>query len=71
MSEMTAEQALEAQRAEYGRYVAKEDIYVGTALAFRAGDPVPVGHVESGAVDKAQVVGATTKAAAAVTTKEG
>lgn len=70
MSEMTAEQLTEAQRAEYSKYVAKEAIYVGTALAFNAGDPVPTSHVERGVVDKDKVVGARTKAAESVT-KEG
>lgn len=65
----TAEQLDEAQRAEYGKYVAKEDIFFGSACAFRAGDPVPAGHVdrEGAPVRKAQVVGANTKAAQAVT----
>lgn len=37
---------VEAQRAEYGTYRAKGPIYVGTALAYREGDPVPVSNVE-------------------------
>ena len=66
----TAESRREAQRAEYGRYVAKEAIFIDGARAFNAGDPVPVSHVESGAVDKSQVVGASSKAATEVK-KEG
>ena len=31
---------------EYGQYVATQDIYVGNALAYRVGDPVPVSNVE-------------------------
>jgi hypothetical protein len=57
----TADDRREAQRKEYGRYVAAESISIDGALAFRAGDPVPVSHVESGVVDKSQVVGASSK----------
>jgi hypothetical protein len=46
--------------------VAAESISIDGALAFRAGDPVPVSHVERGVVDKSQVVGASSKAAADV-----
>lgn len=35
-----------AQAVEYGTWVAAEDIYVGTALAYAAGQPVPVSNVE-------------------------
>lgn len=64
MSEsQTWQQLTEEQAAEYGKFVAKDVIYVDGARAFNPGDPVPVGHVESGVVDKAQVVGAQTKAA--------
>jgi hypothetical protein len=35
-----------AQRVEYGTYVATEDIYAGAALAYAAGQPVPVSNVE-------------------------
>lgn len=61
----------EAIRKEYSQYVAKEAIYVGTALAFNAGDPVPASSVESGAVPRDAVVGASTRAAAAVTSEKG
>lgn len=37
---------LKAQAAEYGTWRAKGPIYVGTALAYRAGEPVPVSNVE-------------------------
>lgn len=75
MSEQTAEgQAYTAEQvAEWSKWVAKEAIYDGTALAFNVGDPVPASHVERGVVRKDQVVGAKTKAAEAVTAppKEG
>jgi hypothetical protein len=54
----TIDEYLEAQRAEWGRYVAKEPIFVDGVRAFNAGDPVPVSHVESGVVTSEQVVGA-------------
>lgn len=65
MSEQTWQQLSDEQAAEYGKYVAKETIYVDGARAFNVGDPVPVGHVEGGVVDEAQVTGANTKAAQA------
>jgi hypothetical protein len=39
-------QLLAAQRVEYGTWVAAEDIYAGAALAYAAGQPVPVSNVE-------------------------
>lgn len=36
----------QATRKEYGQFVAAQHIYVGTALAYREGDPVPVSNVE-------------------------
>jgi hypothetical protein len=55
------------QQKEYGTYVAKQDIYVGVALAYRSGDPVPVSNVQAHGYDKNDmVVKAGTKAAAAV-----
>lgn len=42
----TAEDALEANRKEYGQYVAAEQIYVGTALGYNVGDAVPADNVE-------------------------
>jgi len=35
-----------AQATEYGTWVAAQDIYVGNACAYRAGDPVPISNVE-------------------------
>jgi len=34
------------QLVEYGTYIATRTIQIGNAVAFNAGDPVPVGHVE-------------------------
>jgi hypothetical protein len=59
-SPITAELAdqIELQRKEYGQYVAAQQIFVGTALAYNAGDAVPIsnaerlGYVEDGAVVK-------------------
>lgn len=34
------------QLVEYGTYRATRDIRVGTALAYKAGEPVPVSNVE-------------------------
>lgn len=34
------------QEKEYGKYVATQVIYGGSAPAFNVGDPVPIGHVE-------------------------
>lgn len=45
----------ELQRREYGTYRAKAPIRIRGALAFRAGDPVPVGHVTRGVVALEQV----------------
>lgn len=66
MPEQTADERRAAQAAEYGRYVAKEHIYIGTALAFAPGDPVPVSHVDREVVDKSQVREVGAKAAPAV-----
>jgi len=67
----TAEDHEKATLKEYGQYVAVEAIDLGGARAFNPGDPVPVSHVESGVVARSQVVGSSTKAAAAVTTEKG
>jgi hypothetical protein len=40
----------EAQMREYGVYTATRQIFIGGALAFNPGDPVPVSHVERGIV---------------------
>lgn len=42
---MTAAELRAAQEAEYGMFVAAQDIYHGTALAFRLGQAVPVSSV--------------------------
>ena len=52
---MSAREAEQARAAEYGSYIAIENIWVGNALAFRSGDPVPVSHVERGVVPKVLV----------------
>ena len=52
-------------------YVAKDVIYVNGVRAFNPGDPVPAGHVDSGVVDKDQVVGSNTKTAKNLTEGEG
>jgi hypothetical protein len=41
----TAEDAVEANRKEYGQYVAAEPIFFGTALAYNRGDAVPADNV--------------------------
>jgi hypothetical protein len=41
----TIDEYLEAQRAEWGQYVATEAIDVDGVRAFNAGDPVPASHV--------------------------
>ena len=41
----TAEDAMAANRKEYGQYVAAEAIHFGTALAYNAGDAVPADNV--------------------------
>jgi hypothetical protein len=43
---LTATELREAQRKEYGTYVALGPIDVHGTRAFNEGDPVPVGHVE-------------------------
>lgn len=64
MTELTPEAAelRKAQEAEYGAYVATEQIFIGGALAFNVGDPVPKSHVTRGVVDADQVAKPTTKA---------
>lgn len=57
----TAEELRAAQQSEYGTYVAKEQITIGGAVAFNAGDPVPVSHVKRGVVANSQVEKASTE----------
>lgn len=40
---------------EYSQYVAKEDIFIGGALAFAPGHPVPATHIRLGIVAEDQV----------------
>lgn len=51
----SARDAEHERQVEYGTYVATEQIYVGNALAFRKGEPVPKSHVERGVVPAALV----------------
>lgn len=69
MSEL--DQYAESVRKEWSKYVATERIFIGGALAFNEGDPVPAGHVdrEDAPVSKDQVKAAPKAAAPA--TKEG
>lgn len=63
MSEpVTAEQLREAQRKEYGTYVAVTAIEINGVRAFNEGDAVPVSHVDRGVVDSSQVAKVNTKA---------
>ena len=62
----TAEELREAQRVEYGTYVAAQAIDIEGARAFNIGDPVPVSHVERGVVSQDAVVKASTKAGQAL-----
>lgn len=65
-----ARDLMAAQAKEYSTYVATQDIYIGTALAYRAGDPVPVSNVERHGYDKNnQVAKIGTKAAMQATGK--
>lgn len=51
LSEPLAEQ-IEAQRKEYGTYVANRPIDVNGVRAYNTGDPVPVSNVEAHGYDK-------------------
>ncbi|GLW32274.1 hypothetical protein [Actinoplanes regularis] len=59
------------QEAEYGQFVATSDIYVGTALAYREGDPVPASNVERHGYDKNGLVAKTGIKAATSAKSEG
>ena len=59
---VSAEEHQAAIEAEYGVYVATEEINIGVARAFNPGDPVPVSHVTRGVVSKSQVAKRDTKA---------
>lgn len=67
----TVEELREAQRREYGQFVAAVSIDIDGAHAFNVGDAVPASHVESGLVSRDHVVGTKTKTAAALTTEKG
>ncbi len=61
-----ARDLIAAQSKEYGQYVATQDIYIGNALAYREGDPVPASNVSLHGYDKNNQVAKTgTKAASA------
>lgn len=70
MAQQTVEEYRAAQVQEYGTWVAIEPIDVKGARAFNVGNPVPVGHVESGVVPESSVARKTTKAAQAATSTE-
>jgi hypothetical protein len=59
-----------AQVKEYSTYVATQDIHVGNALAYRAGDPVPVSNVEKHGYDKQGLVAKTSSKAGKAATGE-
>lgn len=46
----------EAQRAEYGQWVAVKRIHYNDALAFAPGHPVPASHVKKYGYDKRGLV---------------
>lgn len=60
---ITAEEHRASVEAEYGRWVATQDIDIAGVPAFRRGDPVPKSHVDSGTVPKDSVVGRDTRTA--------
>ncbi|GAB3884584.1 hypothetical protein [Terrabacter terrigena] len=55
MAEMTIDEYLAAQKAEWGTYVAAEPIDINGARAFNPGDAVPLSHVENGVVHPSSV----------------
>lgn len=66
-----ARDLIAAQTKEYGTWTATQDIYVGVALAYKAGDPVPASNVEAHGYDKNGLVAkAGSKAADAATGTE-
>lgn len=66
----TAEELREAQRVEYGTYVAAQAIDIEGARAFNVGDPVPVSHVTRGVVAEDAVKKTSTKAGQALAAGE-
>jgi hypothetical protein len=59
-TDKTAEDHRQAVEAEYGQWVATEQIHIDGALAFDVGHPVPVGHVKKFGLDKSGAVESTT-----------
>lgn len=55
----SVEERRKARAVEYGTWVATQDITVGGALAYRAGDPVPASNVETHGYDKDGLVAKT------------
>lgn len=49
---LTLEEMQAAQQVEYGTYVAAEDIFHGSGLAYREGQAVPVSNVEQHGYDR-------------------
>jgi hypothetical protein len=60
-TDQTAEDHRKAVEAEYGQWVATEQIHIDGALAFDVGHPVPVGHVKKFGLDKSGAVESTSK----------
>ena len=50
-----AEDYKAALEADYGKWVAKDGIYIGNARAFNKGDAVPHSHVVRGVVKQSEV----------------
>lgn len=80
--EVAARDLRAEQAKEYGQYVAAQDIHVGYALAYRAGDPVPASNVNANGylvdglvakvgVNRAEQAAPTAAPAPAASTKKG
>lgn len=65
MSELSpeAQEYRALQEAEYSQYVATDRIYIGGALAFLPGHPVPKSHLDRKVVNSKQVKKADSKTA--------
>jgi hypothetical protein len=66
----TAEDYEKALAAEWGTYVATQEININGVRAFNEGDPVPVSHVTSGIVESGVVAKTTTAAGRAAANVE-
>lgn len=66
-----ARQLAQAQTTEYSQWVAARDIYHGTALAYRKGDPVPASNVKAHGYDRTGDATATNDSAAPAATRKG